>query len=123
LVYINGIPLVNIELKGPTVSISDAYNDNLKDYKDTIPKLRWYNAFVILSNGSQTKVGTFSSPWNFFKEWKRLDEKDNGDTSIETTIKGMMTKEYLMDIFENFILHEEKEGKVINIVAQNHQYL
>lgn len=123
LVYVNGIPLVNIELKGPTVSISDAYNDNLKDYKDTIPKLRWYNAFVILSNGSQTKVGTFSSPRNFFKEWKRQDEKDNGDTSIETTIKGMMTKEYLMDIFENFILHEEKEGKVINIVAQNHQYL
>jgi len=123
LVYVNGVPLVNIELKWPTVSLLDAYNDNLKDYKDTIPQLRWYNAFVVLSNGSQTKVGTFSSPWNFFKERKRLDEQDTGDTSIEKTINGMMKKEFLMDIFENFILHEEKEGKVTNIVAQNHQYL
>lgn len=123
LVYVNGIPLINIELKWPAVNISDAYNDNVKDYKDTIPKLRWYNACVILSNGSQTKVGTFSSPWNFFKEWKRLDEKDNGDTSIEIALKGILNKESLMDIFENFILHEEKEWRVINIIAQNHQYL
>ena len=123
LVFVNGIPLVQIELKKPTVSVEKAYEDNLQDYINTIPQLYRYNAFVILSNGWETKVGAFVSSRPFFKDWKRIDEKDWWNTSIETAIDGTMTKNVLIDILENFIVYEEKDGKIIKIVTQNHQFL
>jgi len=76
LVFVNGIPLVQIELKKPTVSVEKAFEENLQDYINTIPQLYRYNAFVILSNGGETKVGAFASSWPFFKDRKRTDEKD-----------------------------------------------
>lgn len=123
LVFVNGIPLVQIELKKPTVSVEKAYEDNLQDYINTIPQLYRYNAFVILSNGWETKLGAFSSSRPFFKDWKRTDEQDKWDTSIETAIDGTMTQTVLIDILENFIVYEEKDGKMTKIVTQNHQLL
>jgi type I restriction enzyme R subunit len=121
--FVNGIPLIVFELKKFTVNLEHAFDDNLSDYLDTIPQLFWYNAFVILSNGLDSKIGTFSAPWEHFNEWKRTDEKDTVKVSLDKIIKGTCAKKNLLDIIENFILFSEAQGKLIKIVAKNHQFL
>ncbi|OWY38531.1 DEAD/DEAH box helicase [Xenophilus sp. AP218F] len=123
--FVNGIPLVFIELKGPHVPLKSAYDDNLKDYKgQSIPQLFHPNAFILLSNGLQTRVGTLTSPWEHFFEWRRIDdESEAGSTSLETAILGLCDKERLLDIVENFTLFETARGGLIKKVAKNHQYL
>lgn len=69
---VNGIPLLFVELKKNTVDVQNAYDDNDTDYLDTIPQLFYYNAFVMLSNGVEAKVGTLGSKYEFFHEWRRL---------------------------------------------------
>lgn len=123
--FVNGIPLVFIELKGPHVPLKSAYDDNLKDYKgQSIPQLFHPNAFIILSNGSQTRIGTLTSPWEHFFEWRRVDsEGEVGSSSLITAIKGLCDKRRLLDIVENFTLFETARGGLIKKVAKNHQYL
>ncbi|MFY0761018.1 type I restriction endonuclease subunit R [Metabacillus dongyingensis] len=121
--FVNGIPLLFIELKNVHKDIRQAYNGNLSDYKDTIPHLFDHNAFVFLSNGDEAKVGSISSKFEHFNEWKRLNEDDDGLVDFETLLKGICTKENFMDLFENFILFDESTGKIIKIVARNHQFL
>jgi len=123
--FVNGVPLVFIELKGPHVPLKSAYDDNLKDYKgQSIPQLFHPNAFILLSNGSQTRVGTLTSPWEHFFEWRRIDdETEAGSTSLETAIRGLCDKRRLLDIVENFTLFELARGGLIKKVAKNHQYL
>jgi len=75
VVFVNGIPLGLIELKGTHRKLENAFNDNLKDYKDTIPQILWYNAFIILSNGSESKIGTITSDWEHFAEWKKINSE------------------------------------------------
>ncbi len=123
LVFVNGIPLFQIELKKPTVSIEKAYEDNLQDYIQTIPQLYRYNLGVILSNGTETKMGAYGSSRPFFKDWKRLNEDEAGNTLVETAVQGMLDKVTLLDLLENFVLYEEKDGAITKIIAQNHQYL
>ena len=67
--FVNGIPLVLVELKSPTENIRRGYEDNLRDYRDTIPHIFWYNAFIIISNGVDSGVGTLTSPFEHFNEW------------------------------------------------------
>jgi len=92
--FVNGIPLVFFELKAHTRDLFHAYDDNLRDYKNTIPHLFNTNAFIILSNGldksddSGTKIGTVTSPYKFFHEWKRIEENEEGIVSLDTTIRG-----------------------------------
>ncbi len=121
--FVNGIPLVFFELKSTHKDLRHAYDDNLKDYKDTIPYLFNTNAFVILSNGLQSKIGTITSPFKFFHEWKRVNEDDKPDINLVTIIKGTCSKDKLIDLFENFIAYEDVGGKIIKILAKNHQYL
>ena len=127
--FVNGIPLVFFELKAHNRDLRHAYDDNLKDYKDTIPHLFHTNAFVILSNGidtqdnSGTKIGTITSPFKFFHEWKRISETVEGVVSLETTIRGTCSKSNLLDLFENFLLFDDAGGEVAKILAKNHQYL
>ena len=123
--FVNGIPLVFVELKGPHVPLKSAYDDNLKDYKgQSIPQLFHPNAFIILSNGSQTRVGTLTSPWEHFFEWRRIDdETEAGSTSLETAIRGLCDKRRLLDLVENFTVFETARGGLIKKVAKNHQYL
>jgi type I restriction enzyme R subunit len=109
LLFVNGIPLVQIELKKPTVNIEKAFDDNLQDYIETIPQLYWYNLLVILSNGTETKVGSYSSPWSFFKDWKRVNESESGSTMIDVAVKSIANKSNLIDLLENFVLYEEKD--------------
>lgn len=123
--FVNGIPLVFVELKGPHVPLKSAYDDNLKDYKgQSVPQLFHPNAFIILSNGSQTRVGTLTSPWEHFFEWRRIDdETEAGSTSLETAIRGLCDKRRLLDLVENFTVFETARGGLIKKVAKNHQYL
>ncbi|MCX6162167.1 MAG: type I restriction endonuclease subunit R [Ignavibacteriae bacterium] len=121
--FVNGIPLLFIELKNIHKDISRAYNENLSDYKDTIPRIFHHNAIVILSNGVKAKLGSISAKYEYFHEWKRLAEGDAGIVDMETLLKGMCTKENFVDIFENFIVFDESTGKMAKILAKNHQFL
>ncbi len=121
--FVNGLPLLFIELKRNDVDVENAYNDNYTDYQDTIPFLFYYNAFLMLSNGLQAKVGTLGSKYEFFHEWKRLAEEDEGSVALETMLRGICRKETFLDLFENFILYDHSDGKTVKILAQNHQYL
>jgi len=71
--FVNGLPLILVELKASHVRLENAYRDNLYDYKQTIPQLFWYNNLIILSNGNDTRVGTISSAWEHFNEWKKIN--------------------------------------------------
>ena len=122
--FVNGIPLVLLELKNPGINVKDAFTDNIRDYKDTIPQLFWYNAFVICSNGIDTKIGSISAPWEHFFTWKKInDEKEVGRISLETAIKGLCNPEKLLDYVENFTLFLDEKGGTFKVIAKNHQFL
>ena len=121
--FVNGIPLLFIEAKRPDIDVRNAYEDNYKDYLDTIPQLFYYNAFIMLSNGLEAKVGTVGSKYEFFHEWKRLDEDEKGSVAFETMLLGICNKENFLDLLENFILFDHSDGRIAKILARNHQYL
>jgi len=108
--FVNGLPLVFIELKKSHGKIQHAYRHNLKDYKNTIPQVFWYNAFVILSNGSQAKIGSVTAGWEHFADWKRINsEGERGVISLETLIRSTCGKSALIDLIENFTLGDGSE--------------
>ncbi|MDA0882092.1 MAG: type I restriction endonuclease subunit R [Bacteroidetes bacterium] len=121
--FVNGIPLVFFELKAHHTDLRNAYNDNLNDYKDTIPHIFHSNAFIILSNGTDAKVGTVTSPYKFFLDWKRIEEDQEGIVSLDTMLRGTCAPHRLMDLFENFLLFDESRGDVVKLMAKNHQYI
>lgn len=121
--FVNGIPLVFFELKAHHQDLYHAYADNLKDYKDTIPQVFHSNAFIILSNGTDARVGTVTSRYKYFLEWKRIEEDEEGEVSLDTMLRGICDKHRLMDIFENFLLFDDSGGEVIKLMAKNHQYI
>lgn len=121
--FVNGITLLFVELKKNTVDVQNAYDNNYTDYQDTIPHLFYYNAFLMLSNGTEAKVGTLGSKYEFFHEWKRLAEEDQGSVALETMLRGICKKENFLDLFENFILFDHSGGHTAKILARNHQYL
>ena len=121
--FVNGIPLLFVELKAAGVDVQDAYTNNYTDYLDTIPHLFYYNAFLILSNGLESKVGTLGSKYEFFHEWKRLKEEEPGSVALETMLRGICKKENFLDLLENFILFDHSGGHTAKILARNHQYL
>lgn len=121
--FVNGIPLIFMELKNVHKSVQAAYEENLVTYKERVPRLFHHNALCILGNGIEAVVGPFSSPFKFFREWKRLKEEDKGVVNMETLLKGICTKENLIDIVENFIIFDESSRNLTKIVAQNQQFL
>ncbi len=122
--FVNGIPLLFIELKAHHKNVKQAYSANLKDYKDTIPALFWYNGLIMLSNGSQTRLGSVSAGWEHYGEWKRINaEGERGIISLDTTIRAACTPQRLLDIVENFTLFDTSRGGLVKLVAKNHQYL
>ncbi len=121
--FVNGIPLVFFELKAHHTDLRHAYDDNLSDYKDTIPELLHNNAFIILSNGTDSRVGTVTSPYKFFLEWKRIEEDDKGVVSLDTLLRGTCDKTRLLDILENFLLFDGEGNNVIKLMAKNHQFI
>ena len=122
--FVNGIPLLFVELKASHKQIQTAFTGNLADYKDTIPQLFWFNAFIILSNGSEAKVGSITSDWGHFNDWKKINsEGEEGIISLETVLRGTCEPVRFLDILENFLLFMEVRGGVVKVVPKNHQYL
>lgn len=128
ILFVNGLPLVFIELKNSDVKVKTAYDKNLKDYLRDIPQLFYFNQFCVISNGIETRIGSFTAGYEHFFEWLRLSEEDKVDrkairksgTSIEYLLDGLFSHDKLLDYIENFILYENKREKII---AKNHQFL
>ena len=124
VLFVNGIPLVLIELKVSHKNVRDAYADNLRDYRDTVPHLFWFNAFVVLSNGADTRVGSTFAPWGHFADWKRINsEGEQGVVSLETALRGTCEPHRLLDLVENFVAFTERPGGLVKVFAKNHQFL
>jgi len=121
--FVNGIPLLFIELKAAHRKLENAYNDNFTDYKDVIPKLFYYNAFVVLSNGIESRIGSVTGKYQHFHEWKRITEEDEGIVALDRIIVGVCEKKRFLDLFENFILFDNSLGKVVKLIARNHQFI
>ena len=116
-------PLLFVELKATNIDVKNAYDNNYTDYLDTIPRLFHYNAFLMLSNGYEAKVGTLGSKYEFFHEWKRLKEEDEGNVELETMLRGICNKRTFLDLLENFVIFDHSDGRITKILARNHQYL
>ena len=127
IAFVNGLPLVVIELKKPGVSAKVAFDDNLTSYKheqNGVPALFWYNAFLMASNGTDSRIGSLTADWERFFERKRVEREDEPKrVSLETVIRGTCDKARLLDLVENFTLFSTRESGTVKIVAQNHQYL
>ncbi len=122
--FVNGLPLVFLELKASQKALLSAYKYNLSDYRDTVPQVFWYNAFIILSNGSQSRIGSVTAGWEHFAEWKKInDEGEEGVVSLETMLRGVCDPARLLDLVENFMLFSETKGEVSKLIAKNHQFL
>ena len=122
--FVNGLPLVFIELKATHRRLKTAYTGNLTDYKSAIPQLFWYNALIILSNGSKSKIGSISAAWEHFADWKKINsEGEEGIISLDTMIRGTCKPERLLDLVENYTLFMETQGGLIKLLSKNHQYL
>ena len=122
--FVNGLPMLFIELKKTHARIEHAFKNNLKDYKSTIPQLFWFNSVIILSNGSQAKVGSITAGWEHFSDWKRINsEGEQGIISLETVIRGTCEHSRFLDLTENFTVYDESKGGLVKVTAKNHQYL
>ncbi|MBR1368812.1 DEAD/DEAH box helicase [Methanocalculus chunghsingensis] len=122
--FVNGIPFLIIELKAAHRRLETGFSGNIRDYKDTIPQIFQPNAMIIVSNGSQSRVGSVTAGWEHFAEWKKVgSEKEPGRISLETMLHGICAPDRLLDIVENFTLFQEIPGGLIKLVAKNHQYL
>ena len=124
--FVNGLPLVFIELKAVYRNIRAGFDDNLTDYlsEHSISHAFHHNAFLVVSNGDQARYGSITSTWEHFVEWKRNAEKDKARLDAETLLDGMLAKKRLLDLVENFLLFDDsRAGGARKIVARNHQVL
>ena len=133
LIFINGLPMVFIELKNSIVKVEEAYNKNLQDYKKDIPNLFAFNQLCVLSNGLETRLGAFSASYDHFFEWLKIKDENEApdrqklaesesvsDSSVRYFVDGLLDKKRLIDYIENFIIFDNQNVKII---AKNHQYL
>lgn len=128
VLFVNGLPLAVLELKNATDEKTDVYAayKQLQTYKQAIPSLFQYNAFMIASDGWFAKAGTISSDYSRFMEWKTADGEHivNTETEaeLEPMLKGMLNKKALLDIIRYFIVFEKGKDKTIKKIAAYHQY-
>jgi type I restriction enzyme, R subunit len=125
--FVNGLPLVLIEFKKPGVPARSALEENITSYKhplNGVPALFWFNALIIASNGSESRVGSITADWDRMFEWKRIEHEDEPRrVSLETMICGTCALRRLLDLLENFTLFSEHKTGLIKILGQNHQVL
>lgn len=123
IVYVNGLPLVLLELKASHKNLSDAIKSNITPYKETVPKLFWYNMAIIISNGIENRIGSLTSPFEFYNEWKKVEsENDTAKTDLRTMIFGVCDKKRILGILENYILFDESKGEIKKIIPRYFQY-
>jgi len=137
ILFVNGIPLVVIELKNPAdenATVKSAFKQ-LQTYKATIPSLFTYNGFMVISDGLEAKAGSLSAGWSRFMAWKSADGKEEASnlvSQLETLINGMLNKETLLDLIRHFIVFEKvkkedvRTGQIyistVKKMAAYHQY-
>lgn len=123
--FVNGLPLMFCELKRPDKDLKRAYAENLSDYKDAVPHLFHFNAFVILGNGNLAKLGSISADYEHFSDWLKLEESERRDEMLpmEALLRVICDKRRFMDLFENFILFADTANGPVKILAKNHQFL
>lgn len=123
--FVNGLPLVFIELKAVYRNIRQGFEDNLTDYMtQSVPHAFYHNAFLIVSNGDRARYGSITSDWEHFVEWKRNDERQPASLQAQRLLDGMLAHDRLLDLVENFVLFDDsKQGGTRKIVARNHQVL
>lgn len=122
--FVNGLPWVVIELKKPGVPARAAFDENLTHYKQQVPALFWYNALLIASNGTDSRVGSLTADWDRFFEWKRIEREDEPRrVSLEVMLRGTCDRTRLLDLVENFTLFSEHKTGLAKIVGQNHQFI
>lgn len=145
ILFINGLPLVVIEIKNPTAekaTIKNAY-DQLQTYKQVIPTLFNYNSLLIVTDGTFAKAGTLTSDWTRFSGWKippsKIENKNSVSEPISTynstvfpseqkspemdiLLNGMLEKKTLIDLIRYFIVFEKTKEKTIKKIAAYHQY-
>jgi type I restriction enzyme R subunit len=121
--FVNGLPLMLAEWKGITKPLAEAYDANLRDYRDTIPRLFDANGFVILSNGLEAVMGASHAPFEFFAPWKRLEEGGAESVGLEMLLRATCEPRRFLDLLENFILFEEGRDGLRKVVGKYHQVL
>jgi type I restriction enzyme R subunit len=122
--FVNGLPWVVIELKKPAVPARAAFDENLTHYKQQIPQLFWFNALLIASNGTDSRVGSLTADWERFFEWKRIVREDEPRrVSLEVRLRGTCDRARLLDLVENFTLFSEHKAGLVKVLGQNHQFL
>jgi type I restriction enzyme R subunit len=124
--FVNGLPLVLIELKAVYRNIREGFDGNLRDYMEehVVAHAFHHNAFVVVSNGHRARYGSITSGWEHFGEWKRNDESEKGGLDAELLLNGMLAKDRLLDIVENFVLFDaSRAGGVRKVIARNQQLL
>ena len=121
--FVNGLPLLFIECKNIHRDLKAAFEKNYADYRDTVPHLFHHNAVVMFGNGEKARIGSITSRWGHFHEWKRLAEDEPGAVDMETLLKGVCDRRNFLDLVENFILFDESSGETRKILARNHQFL
>ena len=122
--FVNGLPWVVIELKKPGVTARAAFDENLTHYKQQIPNLFCFNALMIASNGTDSRVGSLTADWGRWVEWKRIAHEDEPRrVSLEVILRGTCDRTRLLDLVENFTLFSEHKAGLVKIIGQNHQYL
>uniref|UniRef100_UPI0040475447 type I restriction endonuclease subunit R n=1 Tax=Polynucleobacter sp. TaxID=2029855 RepID=UPI0040475447 len=122
--FVNGLPWIVVELKKPGVPARNAFDENLTHYKDQIPSLFWYNALMIASNGSDSRVGSLTADWERWFEWKRIEREDEPRrVSLEVMLRGVCDKGRILDLVENFTLFSEHKAGLVKILGQNHQFI
>jgi type I restriction enzyme R subunit len=122
--FVNGLPMIVVELKKPGVPAQVAFDENLTWYKEVIPQLFWSNALLITSNGIDSRVGSLTSTWERFFEWKRIEKEDEPRrVSLEVLIRGVCEPKRFLDLLENFTVFSEQGTNPFKILGQNHQFL
>ena len=128
IVFVNGIPVVVLEFKSAVkenITIMDAYKQLTVRYRRDIPELFKYNAFIVISDGSNNKYGSFFSPYNFFYAWRKVNSEDkelDGINSLVTMMKGLFRKDRLLAVIKDFIYFPDNSNKDLKIVCRYPQY-
>ena len=121
--FVNGLPLLFIECRNIQRDLKAAFEKNYADYRDTVPHLFHHNAVVMFGNGEKARIGSITSRWGHFHEWKRLAEDKPRVVDMETLLKGVRDRRNFLDLVENFILFDESTGETRKTLARNQQFL
>ena len=129
ILYINGLPLVVFEFKSAVreeVAVHEAYIQLTTRYRRDIPELFKYNALCVISDGANSKMGSFFAPYEFYYAWRRTDgqnnQEPNGIGSLYTLVQGLFDQERLLEVIRHFIYFPDKSHKEEKILCRYPQY-